>query len=99
MGFCYSKINICLIKIINWVVRALNADWLTTGMTKQLFFTALILLVTKIIEIRNLGGFVIYGQFTTAKGGVQALGVASCLRTALSRGILAIYHTPSGLIA
>uniref|UniRef100_A0A674CS01 Laminin subunit alpha-4-like n=1 Tax=Salmo trutta TaxID=8032 RepID=A0A674CS01_SALTR len=37
---------------------------------------------------------VAYGLYTTAKGCIQALHIASCLRTALSRGILAIYHTP-----
>ena len=42
---------------------------------------------------------VVYGQYTTAKDCVQALRAASCIRTALSRGILSIYHTPSGLIA
>ena len=41
----------------------------------------------------------VYCQYTTAKGYVQALRVASCIRTALSRGILAIYHTPPDLIA
>jgi hypothetical protein len=37
---------------------------------------------------------VVYGQYTTAKGCVQALCVASRKRTALSHGILAIYHEP-----
>ena len=44
-------------------------------------------------------GFVVYGQYNTAKGCIQALRVAPCIITVLSRGILAIYHTPSGLIA
>jgi hypothetical protein len=41
---------------------------------------------------------VIYGQYTTAKGCIKALCVASCLRTALYRGILAIYPTPRALL-
>ena len=43
-------------------------------------------------------GIVVYCQYTTAKGCIQALLIASCIRTALSRAIFAIYHTPSGLI-
>jgi hypothetical protein len=95
---------------INWVVRALNADWLTaqpwyirpytTGMTKYFIFTALIMLVTSFYNSNKAPlGFVVYGQYTMAKGCVQALCVASWMRTAHSRGILTIYHTPPGLIA
>ena len=46
------------------------------------------------IAIRHLGAFVIYGRCITAKCCVLALCVTSCVRTALIRGILAIYHTP-----
>ena len=46
----------CETNIINWVVRALNADWLTAvvyqtvnhGYDKQFIFTALIKLVTSL---------------------------------------------------
>ena len=41
----------------------------------------------------------IYWQYATAKGCILALCIASCLRTALSCNILAIYHTSTGLIA
>jgi hypothetical protein len=44
-------------------------------------------------------GGVVYGQYTTAKGCYDALRNTECMDTALSRGILTIYHTPSGLIA
>ena len=37
-------------------------------------------------------GFVVYGQYTMAKGCIQALRIELRLRTSLSRGILAIYH-------
>jgi hypothetical protein len=63
-------------------------------MTKQLFFCSNYVGNQFIIAIRHLG-VVIYGQYTTAKGSVQAVHV----RTALSHGTLAIYHTPSGHIA
>jgi hypothetical protein len=42
-----------------------------------------------IIAIRHHLGFVIYGQITTSKGCIQVLHFASCIRTALRRGILA----------
>jgi hypothetical protein len=53
-----------------------------------------------IIAIRHLKRFMIHGQYATDKGcmRMQTLRVVSWLRTALSRGILAIYHTSSGLI-
>jgi hypothetical protein len=68
---------------INWVVRSMNADWLKA----VVYFS------------NKARGGVVYGQYTTAKCCIQALRVASCLRTALSRDILAIYHTSSCLIA
>ena len=43
--------------------------------------------------------FVLYGQYTTASGCIQAFLFALRVRTALSRGILAVYHNSSGLIA
>ena len=43
---------------------------------------------------QSLAGVVIYGHYTKPKGCVQALCNVSCPRTALSRGILAIYTTP-----
>ena len=69
--------------IINWVVQAQNADWLA----------AVVYLCNK------ARGGVVYGQYTAATVCIQTLRVVSCIRTALSRGILAICHTPSGLIA
>ena len=95
-----------LTTIINWVVHALNADWLAAvvcqtiyhGYDKTFIFTALITLVTVYNSNKAPFGILVYGQYTMAKGCIQALRVASCLRTALSRGISAIYHTTLGLI-
>ena len=83
----------------------MNADWLSAvvyqtvyhGYDKIFIFTVLITLVTSLSN-KAPRGFVVYCQKTTAKGSIQ-VQVASYLRTALSHGILAIYHTPSGLIA
>ena len=96
-----------LLTIINCVVRDLNADWLTAMVyqtvyyryDKTFIFTALIMLVTVYNSNTAPQGFVIYGQYTKAKCFVQALRIASCIRTALSCVILAIYDTFSGLIA
>ena len=43
-------------------------------------------------------GGVVYGQYTTAKGCSYAQRNAEFLDTALSRGILAIYHKPRGAL-
>ena len=83
------------------MIRALNADWLTAvvyqtihhGMTKHLFLL-LYLHFKFVIAIRPFWWFVVYGQYTTAKGCIQALLVESCIRTALSRDKLTIYYTP-----
>ena len=56
-----------------------------------------------ITAIRPLVGLVGYGQHTMSvvsipyKDCIQVLHIESCIRTALSRGIWAIYHTPLGL--
>ena len=60
-----------LFLIINWVVRALNADWLT----------AVVYLSS------NARGGVVYGQYTTAKDCSYAWRNTECLDTALSHGI------------
>jgi hypothetical protein len=94
--------------IINRVVRALNADWLTAMVYQTIYhrydktfnFYCFNYVRNQFINSNKAPqGFVIYGQYTMATGCIQALRVASCVRTALSRGILAIYHTPSCLIA
>jgi hypothetical protein len=47
------------------------------------------------LYVRNKAqGGVVFGQYTTAKGCSYARHKAECLDTALSRGILAIYHNP-----
>jgi hypothetical protein len=60
------------------MVQALTADWLkpwfirpyTTGMTKQIFT----LLITLVYDSNKAPrGFVVYGQYTMAKGFNQAL--------------------------
>jgi hypothetical protein len=89
------------------MVRALNANWLaavvyqtvyTRGMTKY-FYCSNYIGNQFIMAKQAPWEFVVYGQYTTAKGCVQALRIALCVRIALSRGILAIYHTNSCLIA
>ena len=73
-----------------WYIRTY-----TTGMTKHLIFTVLIMFVITFYNSNKAPlGFVVYGQYSAAKGCLQTLRVASYIRTALSRGILAIYHTP-----
>jgi hypothetical protein len=52
-----------------------------------------------IIAIRHFRCLRYVAIISLAKGCIQALHVASGLRTVLSRGILAIYHNPLGLIA
>ena len=61
---------------INWVVRALTADWLTAvvytkGMTKYMYFYCSNY-VDYVEPVYNSNmaplGFVVYGQYTTAKG-------------------------------
>jgi hypothetical protein len=50
---------------------------------------------TVIVELSNKAlGDVVYGQYTTAKGCSYARRNVECLDTAISRGILAIYHKP-----
>ena len=49
------------------------------------------------ISNKALGG-VVYGQYTTAKGCSYARSNTECLDTALSRGLLAIYHKPIAII-
>ena len=75
--------------------------WYIRPYDKTFLFTALIRCVGNqfIIAIRAPLGVVVCGQYTTAKGWTQTLCVALCVRAALCRGILAICHTPSGLIA
>jgi hypothetical protein len=85
---------------INWVVGALNANcfqpWYirpyTTGMTKyQLIIIKHIIFGNQfIVAIRHL----VFFKFMA-----NILQLSDVSRTALSRGILAIYHTSSGLIA
>jgi hypothetical protein len=96
-----------IINIINWVVQALNADWLTTVVNQTIyhgydfdfdFFCSNYVGNQFIIVIRHLLGFVVYGQYTTAKACIQALCVALCIRTALSCGKLAIYHNLRALL-
>ena len=86
-------------RITNWVVQALNADWLTAVVHQTVYHgydTTFNLYCFNyignqfLIAIRHLGG--LYGQYTTAKGCVKALHAALCIRTALSCGILALYH-------
>ena len=96
-----------LLYIINKVFWAMNADWLTAvvyqtiyhGYDKTFICTALITLVTSLYSNKAPWWFVVYCQYTTAKGCIQALRVASCVKTDCNRGILSIYHTPLGLIA
>jgi hypothetical protein len=71
--------------IINWVVRALNADWLTAmvyqtvyhGYDKTcIFYCSNYVGNQFIIAIRHIRGFVVFGQYTMAKGFIQALRIA-----------------------
>jgi hypothetical protein len=89
--------------IINWVVRALNADWLNAVVYQSIchgYEANLLVYVGNqfIIATRHMGGFVVQYSIwpiycTAAKGCIQVLHVASRLRTALSSGIVVIYHT------
>ena len=97
-----TRLSNHLFTIRNRVIRALNADWLKDVVYQTVYhkitrFSVLITLLTN--SNKAPLGFVVYGQYTMAMGCIQALRVWLCLRTALSRGIFAIYHTRSGLIA
>ena len=73
------------------MVQALNSDWLKAMVYQTMYHVY--------NSNKAARGFVLYGQNTTAKGCVQALRIASCLRTGLSCAIFAIYYTSSVLIA
>ena len=88
-------------------VPALNADWLTAvvyqtvyhGYDKTFYFVCSYYVGNQfIIAIRRLGGLWYMAKIPRLRS-VRALRNTLCIRTALSCGILAIYHTPSCLIS
>ena len=72
--YIYKRTQFVITVFINWMVRALNADWLTAvgyqtichGYDKTIFYSCNFVGNQFIIEIRHHGGVVVYGQYTTA---------------------------------
>jgi hypothetical protein len=96
-----------IITNINWVVRGMNADCPTAVVYQTVyhrlgqnmyFYCSNYIGNQFIIAIRPLGGLWYMTNIPRLKDCIQALRVASCTRTTLSRGILAVYHTSSVLI-
>lgn len=83
-----------LLAIINWVFRALNADWLKAVVYQTLYHGyEKIWIFTVLMSNKAPLGFVVYGQYTTTKGLYPGI-IASYMRKALSRVTLAIAPTP-----
>jgi hypothetical protein len=68
--------------------------WLKAVVNQTIYHEYDTTLFTVLISNKAPQGFMVYGQYTMAKGCTQALHVVTCIRTVSSHGILEKYHTP-----
>ena len=99
-GFVFRLICPRLTCIINWVVRSLNADWLTAvvywtvyhGYDNTYFYSCNYVGNQFIIANMHLWRLWYIGNVPRLRS--VSRHSALCVRTALSRGIMAVYRTP-----